>query len=662
MAGLRIDPVAQTFHVDGAAGGIFVSDIQIYFKAKSSTNGVTMEIREVVNGVPGPKIVPNGVVYKKASLVKVSTTTDGVTSFVPTTFNFRTPVYLKNNTEYCFVPKPENDDEGYDLWISELGENQFGTTNRIDKQPASGMLFTSANDRTWTPHQSKDIMFSIRRCKFKKNTSWTGTLVNKSLDWMNFTWPTAGSLATAQKFNAGDVINGHTTAVTAGGAGYSSAPTVTVSRGTGDTTGTGLAITAVLTSNVVTGLTVTNPGYGYTVNPTISIASTGSTQATGTVTLNRGRLETWNSLDKQATVNVLAGKFITGMLVGSSDGYGEILSFTDKKINELALNFATLTPGIGCTITGQSALTTTGAASANTGTFVPVNINSTNNLTAEKTVYSNSNEQTTYSNTRTGRLKVTMKTVANNLSPVIDITQTDFLAVCNDVNNDATNETGKTGGNALSKYITRRVILEEGQDAEDLQVYLDASIPTQSSLKVYGKFLNAADPGNFQEDLNWVELSTNAIPSEGTEDFAEYSFSIPVKSGGVGTNGTGVLEYDVDVVSAISVTAGGSGYSAAPSVTITGGGGYGATATAVITSNAVSSIIITNPGRGYTTKPTVTITGGSGSGATVSAAQITIATITYTGYKTFAVKVVPLSTSSVHVPKFKDLRAMALQV
>ena len=124
------------------------------------------------------------------------------------------------------------------------------------------------------------------------------------------------------------------------------------------------------------------------------------------------------------------------MLVGSSDGYGEIGSFTDKKINELVLSFATMEPGTGTTITAESALTTTGAGSANTATFVPVNINATNNLKAEKTVYSNSNEQTTYSDTRTGRLKVTMRSPANNISPVIDLRQSEFLAVCNDINND----------------------------------------------------------------------------------------------------------------------------------------------------------------------------------------------------------------------------------
>ena len=110
-----------------------------------------------------------------------------------------------------------------------------------------------------------------------------------------------------------------------------------------------------------------------------------------------------------------------------------------------------------------------------------------------------------------------------------------------------------------------------------------------------------------------------------------------------------------------SIAVGGSmsGYTSAPTVTITGGGGFGATATAAVSGGVVTGITVTNPGREYSSAPTIAITGGGGSGATGTA---TTGTVTYTGYKTFAVKVVPLSTSSVHVPKFKDLRAIALQV
>lgn len=72
-------------------------------------------------------------------------------------------------------------------------------------------------------------------------------------------------------------------------------------------------------------------------------------------------------------------------------------------------------------------------------------------------------------------------------------------------------------------------------------------------------------------------------------------------------------------VADIQITAGGTGYTSAPTVGFTGGGGTGAAATATITADAVTSIIITNVGSGYTSTPTVTFTGGVGSGAAATA-------------------------------------------
>ncbi len=57
----------------------------------------------------------------------------------------------------------------------------------------------------------------------------------------------------------------------------------------------------------------------------------------------------------------------------------------------------------------------------------------------------------------------------------------------------------------------------------------------------------------------------------------------------------------------IGIISGGSGYSAAPALTIDGGGGSGATATATISGGVVTSLTVTNPGSGYTAMPTITI-------------------------------------------------------
>ena len=235
----------------------------------------------------------------------------------------------------------------------------------------------------------------------------------------------------------------------------------------------------------------------------------------------------------------------------------------------------------------------------------------------------------------------------------------DLLCIANSVNNDATNEDTRYQGNASSRYITRRVVLEDGQDAEDLEVYLDAAIPTEGSLRVYGKMMNSADEGDFQDELSWVELSSVTNPFESTEDFAEYKFKIPAKGSNAAGLNSSVFEYDVKQVASIAVTTAGTGYSSVPTVTITGGGGYGATATASINgSGNISAITVTNPGREYTSTPTVAVTGGGGTGGVLTP---TIGTVTHKGFKTFAVKVVPLSSTTSKVPFFKDLRAIALQ-
>jgi hypothetical protein len=72
-------------------------------------------------------------------------------------------------------------------------------------------------------------------------------------------------------------------------------------------------------------------------------------------------------------------------------------------------------------------------------------------------------------------------------------------------------------------------------------------------------------------------------------------------------------------VTAITRTAGGSGYATAPTVAIsapTTAGGVQATATCTVTAGAVNTTFtITNAGSGYIEQPTITFSGGGGSGA-----------------------------------------------
>ena len=71
-------------------------------------------------------------------------------------------------------------------------------------------------------------------------------------------------------------------------------------------------------------------------------------------------------------------------------------------------------------------------------------------------------------------------------------------------------------------------------------------------------------------------------------------------------------------IDAFTITAGGTGYTSAPTVVITpilSSEGSGATATATVSGGAVTAITLTNAGNGYADGATVSCSGGGGSGA-----------------------------------------------
>jgi hypothetical protein len=93
------------------------------------------------------------------------------------------------------------------------------------------------------------------------------------------------------------------------------------------------------------------------------------------------------------------------------------------------------------------------------------------------------------------------------------------------------------------------------------------------------------------------------------------TITVAFSGGGTGhVNATGTVTSPTNTtefVSAVTVTAAGTGYTAAPTVGFANGGGSGATATAALaTTKDVVSVTITNPGSGYTTAPSVTFSAG----------------------------------------------------
>jgi hypothetical protein len=601
------DPMAQTFIVEGFETGMFVSSVDIFFHRvgrEEDNNGVTLEIREVINGYPGPEVIARR--HKARSECSSSTLlASGLHTPNGTKFTFNAPVFLENGKEYCIVPIPDRDDPNYFVWIGELGAKKQGTDTIINKQAHTGMLFTSANNRTWTPRQKEDLMFRINRATFKTNTNFEVNLNNDNEDWLEF-----DTFSTGTEFELGTIINGLTFDITAAGTGYSGTPTVAINDGSGR--GSGATATLTTDGDTITAITLTNPGAGYLTNPSVVITG-GDENATITATLNRGAVMT-NRTSKYntSTIRVTDGYFTVGDLVGNGDATANITTIHNRVINDYALMGRKTNMGDEGTFIPKIALTATGAASVNT-TLSATYWETPVVTSEERTVYSYSNEQVDFSGAKSVTAQIILSTPSENLSPMVNVESMNMRTFTNYINNTATNENGRNGGDAYSKYISKRVTLADGQDAEDFKVYLDNKIPSTGSVKVYCKLINISDDADFLEDIYWNEMEVEQSPPNlANEGWAEWLYKLPLKASGFGLNGSGILEYDVDRVGSIGVTSSGPGYTSAPGVKIEHSGtGYGATAVSVITGGEVTNIDMLDPGRGYTGGGgTITVTVG----------------------------------------------------
>ena len=168
------DPLGQTFLVDARANpqGFHLSSVDVYFKTKSATVPVTMEIRRTVNGYPeSVRTIPFSECILQPEQVNIqgggtASTNDAIQP--ATTFQFANPIHLTPG-EYAIVLVSQSNE--YQVYISEMGGTIFGGTTKVDKQPYIGSLFRSQNASTWEANQNQDLKFKIRRADF----SSTGT-------------------------------------------------------------------------------------------------------------------------------------------------------------------------------------------------------------------------------------------------------------------------------------------------------------------------------------------------------------------------------------------------------------------------------------------------------------------------------------------------------
>ena len=346
------DPLAQSFLVEEETG-VFLTKCDVFFSAKDDNDiPFTFQLRTMNGGFPTQHVIPFSEVIVEPDDVNVSS--DGS---VPTTVNFKAPVYLEGGKEYAICLASIS--TKYEVYISRVGENDLITDKFISNQPTLGSLFKSQNASTWEPSQWEDLKFKLHRANFVQG----GTI--------EFYNP---ELTKGNKQIASLIPNPVSVASRTVRLGISS-----------DVVDTDLTFGNVITQHGTnaTGNYVANAGIA-TGALNVNAAGIGYTPAAASLTFNDVELSTITGKGRNATANVtVANGVVTGAtIVTGGDGYvvGDVLGITtignDKlgagarlsvstlhQTTELVLNnvqgdFSTVGSGKTITFTNNAGLST----------------------------------------------------------------------------------------------------------------------------------------------------------------------------------------------------------------------------------------------------------------------------------------------------------------
>jgi hypothetical protein len=150
----RWDPLAQTFTLPERRT---IGGLELWFTTKGGSAPVIVQIRETQVGIPTTTVLTEG--RLNASDIK----TDGN----PTRITLD-PVALEANREYAIVVL--TDDANHAVSVAELGKYD-PRTGWVTAQPYQiGVLLSSSNGITWTPHQTQDLTFRLLGCRFTQQS------------------------------------------------------------------------------------------------------------------------------------------------------------------------------------------------------------------------------------------------------------------------------------------------------------------------------------------------------------------------------------------------------------------------------------------------------------------------------------------------------------
>ncbi len=598
------DPISQTFSVnEEQSSGVFITKVDLYFFKKAGSLPITVQLREVDNGHPTPNVLP----YASKTLFPASINASTTAATTATTFTFDSPVFLKNYKDYCITIVPAGNSDEYAVWVAQLGAKDIDTGELIDKQPGAGVLLSSANDKTYTPIQSEDLKFQLHRANFSTSQ---GTVYIENPDNEFFTYDNkVSTFNPEEKIRAESVLK------------FSNNQTVSVGHvlKTKATSGANFANGTVrqIVQNSVTGQ-VTVKLDAYKDFPTTASANTNNVYISGSTThggwagntvaftanTNTGFLDFIDELNekmtlKNSTYTGNANGFIRGQVSGAS---ARVLTAENIVNNVMVPKIPVL--NVANTSSTFSVRTATSGGVINTGEK-DIDLEIENPFTDNtKAIFSKLNESALTAvngSKKTLVIKGFLNTSDSKVSPVVDLSRANSYILENVINDNATNEETKEVGSASTRYFSKPIELADGQDAEDLRVFVTAYKPSGTNVRVYAQLLASSDGEPLADkDYTLLTQATSASiisDTADTNDFKEFEYTLSAN-----TDGQDFLGSNNDNQARLN------------------------TADSNIVSYRTSSGIV------------------------------------HKTYKTFAFKIVLTSTSNASVPFIKDLRAIALQV
>lgn len=143
-------------------------------------------------------------------------------------------------------------------------------------------------------------------------------------------------------------------------------------------------------------------------------------------------------------------------------------------------------------------------------------------------------DQRKIANTATdSNVKITMTTTNTDISPYVDVSRSNYVVIKNLIDSaSAANvvsypETLSSGGGALSKYLLRKVTLNDGFDASALRVYLQQNLPQGSSIQVYYRAVAATDSDKI-ENKPWILMTQTGVSSvnQNASEYYDYEYKV----------------------------------------------------------------------------------------------------------------------------------------